>query len=201
MSPEKPLLVVLGATGNQGGSVISHFLSLSPPPYKIRGVTRNPASPKSAALASLGVEMVAGDFEDPASLDAAFKGASVIFSVTDFWQAFFDPSQREKAAAAGQNIGLFCRERETRLNRNIIDAVTKVETLERFVYSGLPNTGKVSGGKYPHVYHFEGKGIAEEYGKATYPKFWTEKTSVLYAGLYLENYFGPSAIFFRPILV
>lgn len=84
MSSEKPLLVVLGATGTQGGSVLSYFLSLSPSPCALRGVTRDPSSPRSVSLASLGVEMVAGEFDNPSSLDAAFKGASVIFSVTDF---------------------------------------------------------------------------------------------------------------------
>ncbi|KAJ4304665.1 hypothetical protein N0V90_000192 [Kalmusia sp. IMI 367209] len=152
MSAEKPLLVILGATGTQGGSVISHFLSLFPSPYTLRGITRNPTSPNSISLASLGVEVVAGDFDDPASLDTAFKGASVIFSVTDFWKSYANPSLH-----------------------------------------------KLSGGKYSHVYHFDGKAIAEEYGKSTYPELW-EKTSVFYAGYYLENYFSPAGGLFRPRL-
>jgi hypothetical protein len=151
MSSEKPLLVVLGATGNQGGSVLSYFHSLSPSPFALRGVTRDPSSPKSVSLASLGVKVVAGDFDNPSSLDAAFKGASVIFSVTDFWQPFADPSQRERASASSQSIGVFCRQNEARQNRNIIDAAAKVRTLERFVFSSLPNANKLSGGKYAHV--------------------------------------------------
>lgn len=200
MSSAKPLLVVLGATGNQGGSVLSHFLSLSPSPYALRGVTRDLTSPKSASLVSLGVEMVAGDFDDPTSLDAAFQGASAIFSVTDFWQYFSSPSYREKASAAGQSIGPFSRDLEFQQNKNIIDAAAKVSTLQRFIYSSLPNTNRLSEGKYAHVYHFEGKGKAEEYGRLTYPELWG-KTSVLYAGYYLENYLGPMARLFRPSLV
>lgn len=84
MSSKKPTLVVLGATGNQGGSVLSHFLSLTPSPYALRGVTRDVTSTKAASLSERGVEMVAGNFDEPASLDAAFKGASAIFSVTDY---------------------------------------------------------------------------------------------------------------------
>lgn len=199
MSLGKPLLVVLGATGNQGGSVISYFLSLSPTPYALRGVTRDPSSPKSLSLASRGVEMVAADFDDPSSLNAAFKGASVIFSVTDFWARFADPSQREKAIASGQSIGTFFREYEAQQNRNIIDAAAKVGTLARFVFSSLPNTHKLSGGKYD-VYHFDGKGIGEEYGRSTYPSLW-QKTSVLYAGYYLENALTPTGGIVGPKLV
>ncbi|KAL3447911.1 hypothetical protein BJX65DRAFT_86630 [Aspergillus insuetus] len=199
MPSEKPILAVLGATGNQGGSIISYFLSLSPSPYALRGITRDPSSPKSASLAAAGVDMVKANVDDPSSLDAAFKGASAIFSVTDFWINFFDPSEREKAAAAGQPIGAHCRDREIQMSRNIIDAAAKVSTLDRFIFSGLVNTNKLSGGKYPHVYHFEGKGLAEDYGQSAHPDLWA-KTSVLYAGLYLENYFGVSGALFRPKL-
>lgn len=197
MSSEKPLLVVLGATGNQGGSVLSYYLSLSPSPYALRGVTRDPTSPKATSLSSCGVEMVTGNIDDPASLDAAFKGASAIFSVTDYWQHYASPAMHEKAASSGQNIMLLCREKETQQNKNIIDAAAKVGSLEKFIYSSLPNAGKVSGGKYSHVYHFDGKGLAEEYGKATYPELW-KKTNVLYAGFYLENYTQLPGIRFLP---
>ncbi|KAL4955509.1 hypothetical protein BDW69DRAFT_117055 [Aspergillus filifer] len=195
----KPLLVVLGAPGKQGGSVLSYFLSLPSSPYTLRGVTRDPSSFKSAALTSRGVEMVAGNFDDPASLSAAFTGATAIFSVTDFWIPFFDPSQREQAAASGQSIGERCRDLEVQQNKNIIDAASRVPTLERFVFSSMANSNKLSGGKYAHNYHFEGKGISEEYGATNHPALW-ERTSVLYAGLYLENWLGEGGGLLRPKL-
>ncbi|RFU25003.1 hypothetical protein B7463_g11330, partial [Scytalidium lignicola] len=186
MSSGKPLLVVLGATGNQGGSVVAYFLSLSPSPYALRAVTRDTSSAKAVSLASQGVEVVAGDFDNSQSLDAAFSGASVIFSVTDFLQSMMSPSLREKAAASGASAGFYIGDYEAQQNRNIIDAAAKVSTLERFIYSSLPNMNKLSGGKYAHVYYCDSKAVAEEYGKSTYPKLW-EKTSVFYAGFYLEN--------------
>lgn len=200
MAAEKPLLVVLGATGNQGGSIISYYLSQPSSPYKLRGVTRNPSSSKSLSLLSQGVEMVAGDFDDLSSLEAAFQNATAIFSVTDFWQSFMNPSLRGKAAETGEKIGILSRDREAQQNKNIIGAAAKVQTLERFIYSSLPNTSKLSQGKYSHVYHFDGKAIAEEYGRSTYPELW-EKTNVLYAGYYLENYFDAAGGMFRPKLV
>lgn len=142
MSSGKPLLVVLGATGNQEGSVVAHFLSLSPSPYALRAVTRDIFSVKAVSLASQGVEVVAGDFDNPQSLDAALSGASVIFSITDFLQSMMSPSLCEKAAASGASAGFYIRDHEAQQNRNIIDAAAKVSTLERFIYSSLPNTNK-----------------------------------------------------------
>ena len=144
--------------------------------------------------------MVTGDFDDTSSLDSAFQGASFIFSVTDYWQGFANPLLREKASAANESFGPFIREYEAQQNRNIIDAASKVSTLQRFVYSSLPNANKLSGGKYSHVYHFDGKALAEEYAASTYPKLW-EKMNVFYGGLYLENYFAPAGTLLAPKLV
>lgn len=200
MSSAKPILVVLGATGNQGGSVIAHFLSLSSSPYALRAVTRDTSSTKAKLLASQGVEVVAANFDDPQSLDAAFSGASIIFSVTDFLQSMLNPSLREKAAAAGISTGFYIRDYEAQQNRNIIDAAAKLSTLERFIYSSLPYANKLSDGKYDHVYYYDSKAAAEEYGRATYPELW-EKTSVFYAGFYLENYVWEAKALFAPKLV
>jgi hypothetical protein len=200
MSSAKPILVVLGATGNQGGSVITHFLSQSSSPYALRAVTRDTSSTKALSLATRDVEVVAGDFDKPESLTAAFNGASIIFSVTDFWNLMMSKSMFEKAAAAGIGRGIYVRDYEAQQNRNIIDAAAKVKTLERFIYSSLANVNKLSGGKYENVYHMDSKASAEEYGKSTYPELW-EKTIVFYAGFYLENFVGEEAALFCPKLV
>ncbi|KAJ6031620.1 hypothetical protein N7540_002352 [Penicillium herquei] len=194
----KPVFVILGATGNQGGSVVSRFLSSSA--YSLRVVTRNPFSPKALALATQGVEVVSGDFDDPSSLDVALKDASLIFSMTDFWGLMTNETLREKAAASGTTPGFYIRDYEAQQNRNIIDAAARVETLERFIFSSLPNVTELSAGKYRHAYHFDSKSMAEEYGKSTYPGLWA-KTSVLYAALYLENFLGESRALFCPKLV
>jgi hypothetical protein len=95
------LLVVIGATGNQGGSVVSHFLSYAPSKYRIRGLTRDTSSTKAKALASKGVELVAADLDDVPSLVKAFKDADVIFGVTDFWAPYFDPRNANKGKENG----------------------------------------------------------------------------------------------------
>ena len=53
------LIVVVGTTGGQGGSVVSSFLT--DPQWRIRGITRNLDSDKAKSLIAQGVEMVKAD--------------------------------------------------------------------------------------------------------------------------------------------
>jgi len=68
------LVVVLGATGLQGGSVTTALQALGM--YAIRGVSRKTASAESQALSSKGVEMGPGDTTNKQSLIEMFKGLS-----------------------------------------------------------------------------------------------------------------------------
>lgn len=65
------IIVVLGATGVQGGSVVKAFSSV--PGWHIRAVTRDPSKPAARQLEQGGVEVVKGDLDDPKSLAAAFE--------------------------------------------------------------------------------------------------------------------------------
>ena len=89
------LIVVLGATGNQGGSVVETFLK--EPGWKVRGLTRNTSSAAAQKLKEKGAEVVAANLVDTASLVAAFAGANAVFSVTDFWSLYSDPEVQKKA--------------------------------------------------------------------------------------------------------
>ena len=182
-----PLLVVIGATGTQGGSVLNHLISLSTSPYRLRGITRNTTSEAAQTLASRGVEMVSANLDDPASLSKAFEGANAIFSVTDFWAPFYTPSSRAAAAAAGKSINEWVYDYELQQGKNVFDAAAKVSTLERLVFSSLADVRKWSGGKYTQVWHFDGKAHAEEYARKTHPELW-KMTSVLQVGWYLSNW-------------
>jgi uncharacterized protein YbjT (DUF2867 family) len=79
-SQDAPLIVVGGATGNQGGSVI-RFLIESPKAYRIRGLTRDATKPNAKKLADQGVEVVSVNLtpENKAKIVEAYSGADVIF--------------------------------------------------------------------------------------------------------------------------
>lgn len=55
------IITVFGATGNQGGSVITSILQdpILSKEFKIRGITRDTAKPTAQELAAKGVEVVA----------------------------------------------------------------------------------------------------------------------------------------------
>ncbi|WPB75222.1 NmrA/HSCARG family protein [Archangium violaceum] len=73
----RPILVT-GATGKQGGAVVRALLQAGRP---VRALTRDPGSAAGQALAAQGVDVVKGDFHDPASLDAALVGVDGVFSM------------------------------------------------------------------------------------------------------------------------
>ena len=56
----KKILVVFGATGNQGGSVVKVILGdpVAAEQFHIRAITRDPSKPAAAALAEKGVAVV-----------------------------------------------------------------------------------------------------------------------------------------------
>ncbi|SPJ73820.1 related to nitrogen metabolic regulation protein nmr [Fusarium torulosum] len=178
------LIVILGATGNQGGSVAKSFLS--EPGWKVRAITRNTTSSKAQALSSQGAEVVRADLDDPPTLTAAFVGAHAIFVVSDFWALYYDQSNRSRTKP-GQALNEWAAEHEEQQLKNAIDAASKVPTLERFILSSLSNAEKWSKGKYTRVYHFDGKARAAEYIPKAHPELWS-KTSIFQAGLFLSNF-------------
>ena len=72
------VITVLGATGQQGGSVASALLDAG---WRVRAVVRDPSSSRARRLAATGIETVKGDLADPTSLRSAFTGAHGVFSV------------------------------------------------------------------------------------------------------------------------
>ncbi|WP_406315380.1 NmrA/HSCARG family protein [Streptosporangium sp. NBC_01639] len=71
-------IVVVGATGLQGGVVTAHLLAGG---WQVRALTRDPDGASAKALAGAGAQIVRGEMEDTASLIAAAEGAYGMFSV------------------------------------------------------------------------------------------------------------------------
>ncbi|KFY97937.1 hypothetical protein V500_01855 [Pseudogymnoascus sp. VKM F-4518 (FW-2643)] len=168
------IIAVIGATGAQGGSVISTLLADGT--YKIRGVTRNVTSAQSQALAAQGVEMIQADLNDEQALIKAFKGVSAIYAVTDFMQPFgkYGPEVALKGEVA-QGI-------------NLANAASKTSTLEHYIWSTLPNGKELSGGKHI-VPHFEGKNQIDAYIKNNAKLL--AKTTFLWNTFYASNLMFP----------
>ncbi len=83
--PEQKTVAVVGATGAQGGGLVRAILADPERRFVVRAITRDPSSEKARALAAAGAEVVAGDADEPSSLEAAFAGAHGAFLVTNFW--------------------------------------------------------------------------------------------------------------------
>lgn len=188
-SSKKKLVVVVGATGNQGGSVARRFLQ--DPRYAVRGLTRNPASPAAQELAALGAEMVAADLDDAASLEAAFAGANVIFSVTNYWEPFFRPDCRARAHELGVSCRRYAYDVERRQGRNIADAAAAVVDMlddNGFLVSTLSHAGKCSGGKIDDLYHFDAKAdVFPDYVAAAHPAL-AAKMSCIQTGFFTTSH-------------
>jgi uncharacterized protein YbjT (DUF2867 family) len=66
----KKLIVVTGATGNQGGSIARGLMKSGD--WHVRAVTRNPNGEKAQKLAVEGMEVVQASSEDEESVRKAF---------------------------------------------------------------------------------------------------------------------------------
>lgn len=78
MSDSSPI-VVIGATGGQGGAVLDALLDAG---FAVRAVVRDAVSSKAAALADRGVELTVGDLVSGVGLTDAFTGAAGAFALT-----------------------------------------------------------------------------------------------------------------------
>jgi uncharacterized protein YbjT (DUF2867 family) len=69
-------VLVVGATGTQGGATVDALLADG---HAVRGLTRDATSDAARRLADRGVEVVASDLSDPAMLGPAFDGCDAVF--------------------------------------------------------------------------------------------------------------------------
>jgi len=134
MPDNDKIVLVTGATGRQGGSVINHLLTRG---WSLRALTRNPEGTAAKELGRRGVEVVQGDLEDPASLQRALSGAYGAYSVQDFW-------------AVGAR-------REVMQGKNLADAAKKAR-VGHLVYSSVGGAERNAG-----IDHWESKWEIEKH--------------------------------------
>jgi uncharacterized protein YbjT (DUF2867 family) len=82
----KKILVVVGATGAQGGSLARAVLGDPLSAFSVRALTRKIASSPAHALAQRGADVVFADLDQIETVKRAFEGAHAAFCVTNFWE-------------------------------------------------------------------------------------------------------------------
>lgn len=134
MANSDKLIVVIGATGSQGGAVTRHLLKKG---FKIRAFVRDGSKPAAAELKNKGVEIYEGNLEDINALNKAYKGAYGVFSVQNFWIHGYDKEvmQGKNAAKAAKEAGV-----------------------KHFVYSSVASSDQNTG-----LVHFDSKWEIEKY--------------------------------------
>ncbi|EPY52531.1 NmrA family protein [Schizosaccharomyces cryophilus OY26] len=161
------LLVVFGATGNQGGSVIKQVINdpFLVNEYHVRAVTRDISKPSAQALQQTGkVQVVQGDADDVSSLKRVLEGAHTVFSTT---ATIYDERLEERELSQGKEIA---------------NAAVAVGA-QYLIYSTLFHIARVSGGKYDKGRHFDCKAEVEDYIR-TLPI----KSSFFAAGCFMQNF-------------
>ncbi len=173
---QQKIIAVVGATGAQGGGLVRAIKEDPQSEFVARALTRKPSSEKGKALQAAGVEVVAADLDDQASLARAFAGAHGAFCVTNFWEHF--SAEKEMAQAAN------------------MARAAKDAGLQHVIWSTLEDTRKLvplEDSRMPTLHgkwkvpHFDGKGASDdEFRKAGVP------TTFLLTSFYWENfiYFG-----------
>jgi len=113
---KRPILVV-GATGRQGGAVLRHLLADG---WPVRFLVRDPNGDGARELVARGAEPVTGDLDVPHSLDPAVAGAHGVFIAPP---------------VAYRNLRTDV-DQEYRRGRNLIDAAERAG-VEHIVFSGI----------------------------------------------------------------
>lgn len=99
---DKKIIAVVGATGAQGGGLVRAILDDPDGGFAARAITRDVNSDKAKALAARGVEVVAADSDDAASLERALQGAHGAYFVTNFWEHFSPEKEKTQARNLAQ---------------------------------------------------------------------------------------------------
>lgn len=140
MDKTDKIVLVLGATGQQGGSVAK---ALRAGGWHVRALVRDPDAEKARGLARAGIEIVQGDLGDAASIRASMEGAYGVFSV--------QPSSGQGAAYGVSD------EDEVRYGTGVAIAAADAG-IRHFIYSSANAAGPTKSG----IGHFDTKSLIED---------------------------------------
>ncbi|WP_238005535.1 NmrA family NAD(P)-binding protein [Dactylosporangium sp. AC04546] len=171
MSADSAPVLVVGATGKQGGAATRALLAAGIP---VRALVRDPRSDRASSVASLGADLVHGDLRDPDSLAAAVRGVRAVFSVQ----------------MAEVIDGAFDFDGELRQAVNLIDAA-RAAGVPQFVHTSVSGSGRLltapgyASGRWKPLepYYAAKSGIEHRVREAGFP-FWT----LVKPGFFMENF-------------
>ncbi len=133
MRAGKDVVLVTGATGQQGGAVARELLARG---HKVKAMTRKPDGDNAKALAELGAEVVQGDLDDAASLERALDGAWGVFAVQNALEAGVEVEEEQGKRTA---------------------EIAKKAGVQHFVYTSVASAHRQTG-----IPHFDNKWRVEE---------------------------------------
>jgi uncharacterized protein YbjT (DUF2867 family) len=139
------VILVTGATGNQGGATARHLLADG---WRVRALVRDPNSSPARQLAAAGAEPVVGDMGDRATVDSAVRGAHGVFSVQpaassphfDQNEVRFGVTVAEAAHAAGVRHFVYASVGGAERDSGVSHWETKWQIEQRIRALGLPAT-------------------------------------------------------------
>lgn len=162
MSDGRQLIVVTGATGQQGGATARALLTAG---HSVRAMTRKPDGEAARALAGLGAQVVRGDMDDAASLERALAGAWGVFAVQNTWEAGVEGEEQQ-----GKRIA----------------EVAKAVGVQHYVYTSVGSAHRKTG-----IPHFDNKARVEEKVRALGFPSWVIIRPVFFMENFLSPWFKP----------
>lgn len=97
MEKKEKIILVTGATGQQGGAVARHLLKGG---WKVRAFVRDDKKKEAIELKENGAEIIKGDMADTETLDKAMAGVYGVFSVQNFWEHGYEGELKQGLAVA-----------------------------------------------------------------------------------------------------
>jgi uncharacterized protein YbjT (DUF2867 family) len=176
MKPASQILVV-GATGSQGGAVAQALLSSG---VSVRALVRDLQSDKAIALAAAGASLIPGDLRDASSLEAALTDVGGVFSVQ------LAPSSD--------------RESERREGRALIEAARKAGAIH-FVHASVSGVAmhradpRWLGSRWNRNYWDSKADVEDMVREAGFQAY-----TILRPALLMENFIAPKAAWMFPDL-
>lgn len=137
MTTKNEPILVIGATGQQGGATAQALLRDG---WRVRALVRDPSSAKAQALAARGVELLRGDLREPTALARAAEGVYGVFSV--------QPTVTQPEHG-------FSEDDERRTGIAVIDAAQRAG-VRHLVYTSAAGVGpQVDAGNFHSKWHIE----------------------------------------------